>query len=538
MERSVSSGKFILQEKLNESATTSVFKAHQSVLERTVLLKILHKHLADDHRLVERFTREARACALIRSDNIVQVYDLTEIDGATAIVMEFVEGTSLKDVLAAQGAMSVERTRSIAVETLRALKAAHARGVIHRDIKPGNMLVTESGHIKVTDFGLAAVTAAQTVTMEGAVLGTPAYLPPEHIRGEAADERSDLFSLGATLIEVVSGKRIFEGPTYSACINNILHFDPASVTALVGDEQLAGVIRKLMEPDRSLRYQSASEALDALETAGAASHIQAGPARASAETEGAAQKGGLPNVSSTTRAGVARIAAVIVILCAAALAYWLATRSGRNAEFLQQGGGLTISQADSTKVSGQAAPSIASPPVLRQGDGAPRSDTQKSVSPRSEPGIRSGKTTAGRDSSSLAVTCIPWAKVFLDSQYIGETPISGTVPIKAGTHTVSFANPQFMPIVKTITAAPGARVTASGNFFENAGYVFITVAPWAEVYIDDQYRDTTPIEKPMAVSAGKRRIRLHNPGFTDAVYEITVQKRDTLRLSYSLTRIK
>jgi serine/threonine protein kinase len=522
MERSVSLGQFILQEKLNESATTAVYKARHDVLGRTVLLKILHKHLADDPVLVERFKREARACALIRSDDIVQVYDLTEIDGAPAIVMEFVEGTSLKDVLADEGPMSAERTRTIAIETLSALQAAHQRGVIHRDIKPGNMLVTETGRIKVTDFGLAAVAAWQTVTMEGAVLGTPAYLPPEHIRGEAADERSDLFSLGATLLEVNTGRRIFEGPTYSACIHNILQFDPAVIDTLVADRPLAEVIKKMMQPDRAQRYQSAAEALEALSTGTEDDRTHAEPARSAVRPFGWR---------------IAVLALFFILALIAASAYWRSVHNGSVQNF-QQKGDVTFSKADSSHTPIDSASREAAHEA-RQPSGVTELPHTKSSSPVvSQPETRMQPKTTERDSSRLVVTCIPWAKIFLDSQYLGETPIGGAIPIRSGVHTVSFTNPQFMPIVKMITAQPGAQISVAGNFLETVGYIAITVKPWAEIYIDDQYRDTTPIDKPMAVTAGIRRIRLHNPGFTDVAYDVAVPTKDTVRLSYSLTRIR
>ncbi|HLP15089.1 MAG TPA: serine/threonine-protein kinase [Bacteroidota bacterium] len=515
----MSVGKFILLEKLNESATTSVYKARQEALGRTVLLKILHKHLTGDAMLVERFTREARACALIHSEFIVQVFDLTEIEGAPAIVMEFIDGRSLKDVLAGEGALSAERTLGIAEDALRALEAAHARGVIHRDIKPGNMLVTSSGRVKLTDFGLAAIAQSQTVTMEGAVLGTPAYLPPEHIRGESADERSDLFSLGATLLETATGKRIFEGSTYSACINNILHFDPAVVDTLVADTHLAALIRSLMQPDRSMRCASASDALRAF---GADEPI-ATPRRVES-----------PHVPRRVRQLIAAVS--LVVMCIAAYFVISLLRSAENGNEPSQSPLIDSSKVESPAGGKQQQTSSQQPSP--SGTTAPGTTTGGTSAVPARTDTKATKRTSAADSSLLIVTCQPWAKVYLDTQYVGETPISGAISIKSGKHTVTFTNPQFTSIVKTVNAQPGERITVTGNFIESAGYVSIIVSPWAEIYIDDQYRDTTPIDKPLAVTAGKRRIRLHNPGFTDAVYDVAVTKKDTLRLSYSLTRNK
>ncbi len=516
MERRVKERQFIIQETLNESATTTVYKAHQSVLNRTVLLKILHKHLIDDDTLAERFRREARACALIRSEFVVQVYDLTEIDGAPAIVMEYVDGASLKDVLASDGPMPADKARRIIVETLNALRAAHACGVIHRDIKPGNILVTETGHIKVTDFGLAAMSVSQTVTMEGAVLGTPAYLPPEHIRGEAADERSDLFSLGTTFIELLTGRRIFEGATYSACINNILHFDVASVDALVADRMCADAIKKMMHPDREQRFPSADAALNALH--GEPEKIQRPTQQRAPQPE-----------RRYVRMTVTALLLVLPLLIAALAWFMFRSENGTSAN----SGALQPLAAgrDSVREHTSDTPADASnPPPGNVREHVALPAVAATRTPASE------ANAAAKDSSGVIVTCSPWAKVFLDNQYVGETPLAGALTVRAGTHTLNFTNPHFLPIVKTIAAAPGAQQAVAVNFFETAGYLIVTVVPWAEVYVDDLYRDTTPMEKPIIMTAGKRKLRLHNPGFTDVVSEVSVPRNDTLRLSYSLIK--
>ncbi len=184
---------FTVLELISQSPTTSVYKAHQNVLYRTVLLKVLHKHLLKDKELVARFSREAKACAILHSENIVQVYDLTEVDGAPAIVMEFVEGQSLDDALLDHNTRSEEMLLRVAVSVLNALGYAHERGVIHRDIKPGNILISNTGSIKVTDFGLAVLSGSPSLTIDGTLIGTPAYMSPEQSRGEPVDLRTDLF---------------------------------------------------------------------------------------------------------------------------------------------------------------------------------------------------------------------------------------------------------------------------------------------------------------------------------------------------------
>ena len=215
-----------LGERISESATTSVYTAFDDALHRRVLLKALHPHLAHDDLLRQRFIREARACAALRSEYIAQIFELSELNGSPAIVMEYVDGRSLKEVIADGDLRTFSFTQKVAVHVLRGLAVAHAHGIVHRDIKPGNILVPESGSVKITDFGLAQVALSPTITTEGTVVGTPAYLAPEVIRGEQADIRTDLFSLGATLVETLTGERMFEGASYSECLHRVAAFTP------------------------------------------------------------------------------------------------------------------------------------------------------------------------------------------------------------------------------------------------------------------------------------------------------------------------
>ena len=266
---------FILREKISESATTSVYRAYHETLGREVLLKVLHRHIASDEQARQRFVREAHACAALRSEHIVQVYDLREHDGSPAIVMEFVEGRSLKDVIADGDLRTFAFTEKVAVHVLRGLAVAHARGIFHRDIKPGNILVSPEGVVKITDFGLAQISVAPTLTAEGVVVGTPAYLAPEIVRGEQADGRTDLFSLGATLVETLTGERLFEGETYADCLNRIAQFRPETLDRLAPlcSPEFVAILKRLMDPDRKRRFASPEEVLSELKTTGSSRRV-------------------------------------------------------------------------------------------------------------------------------------------------------------------------------------------------------------------------------------------------------------------------
>ncbi len=519
---------FTILELISQSPTTSVYKAHQNVLGRTILLKVLHKHLLRDKELVARFSREAKACAILKSENIVQVYDLTEVDGAPAIVMEYVEGKSLEDLLEDPSVRSEALLRKVASSVLKALSYAHDRGVTHRDIKPGNILVSEDGTVKVTDFGLAAVTDAPSLTMEGSLIGTPAYMSPEQARGEPVDQRTDLFSLGVTLVEVLTGDKILVGRSYAECLNKIQTFSLASIGYLAPQcsPHVFEFMKKMLAPDKHDRFAFASEALAFLESV---------PFVEKQETP--TNGGSARKRASRLLAGA--VGAVLLVVVGLSFVF--------RHPALKTGGAAT----DSTLVSkSHPTEEIKSslPPEqqdLKRGEpGREKTAAAKlpDTSPVQQrdstgPGAAGDKTlavaSAESDSGYISVQCTPWAKIFIDNEYAGTTPISGSIKMPAGEHTVTFNNPNFAPIVRQVTVQPKLLASVSANFLESSGYVIVSVEPWGNVYVDDQFRETTPSVQPIVVSAGTRKIRIHNPNFQDIVKTVTVNPGDTLRLNFS-----
>ncbi|MFA6440506.1 MAG: serine/threonine-protein kinase [Bacteriovoracaceae bacterium] len=497
---------FKIEQKLNESATTVVYRAFDQVLHRTVLLKVLHKHLANDHDLKQRFVREARACAALHSEHIVQIYDLTEIDGAPAIVMEFVEGKSLKELIASGSTGSFEFTKKVGAHILHALVVAHERGIIHRDIKPGNILVSENGTVKVTDFGLAYVALSPTVTMEGMVLGTPAYMAPEQVRGDDIDQRTDLFALGVTLVETLTGERIFEGSTYTECMKKVLAFKIQELDRFDkrSTPEFTTFLRMLLHPSKSDRYVSSRDAL-----AGIGEQIPIDKK--------------VTNGNPLPKNRNNRIIPIgMTVIVALAVVFGLV-------EFAQQGEGQKIvEQIQSTDSTNDNQQSMIRQPIDPSVEFVPVPMVKQNPVKLALP--------ITKDSGRLLLTSTPWAKVYVDNRLIGETPIAKPVILAAGDHMVMFTNPSFDPIVTTITVEPGRELTAIGNFVENAGYLMCVISPWAEVYVDEQYKDTTPLTKPLILSSGKHTVRFKNAAFSDITREINVKPKDTVTVTISFTQ--
>jgi eukaryotic-like serine/threonine-protein kinase len=265
-----------------------VFQGTDTVLGRTVAIKLLAPQFAEDDGFVQRFRREAQAAARIGHPHIVSVFDTGSDDGVHYIVMEYVEGRTLADFMAGGGRIMPDRAIAIAEDVCTALEAAHAQGVIHRDIKPGNIMLNPRGEVKVTDFGIARVmTTAETVAQTAAILGTASYLSPEQAQGQPVDGRSDIYSLGCVLYEMVTGRPPFLGDSPVAVASKQVLEQPLPPSKLNPDvtPDLDAVILRALAKNPANRYQSAEEMRADLDRAKRGLPVEATPVLAAGATQ-------------------------------------------------------------------------------------------------------------------------------------------------------------------------------------------------------------------------------------------------------------
>lgn len=262
-------GRYQIREVLGQGAMATVYKAYDPSIDRTLAIKILHPNLCVNEEYRGRFLREAKAAGMLSHPNIVTIFDVGVADGRPYIAMELLDGTPLNDLMAASGKLPISDAVDIGIQLARALDYAHSKGIVHRDVKPSNIIQLKGSNIiKVTDFGICHIDSPEDTqqTVMGQVLGTPQYMPPEQALGQKVDARSDLFSVGVVLYLLLTGERPFNGETLAAVIYKITNEEPKPIDQLRSDipPALRRIVDRCLKKQPEKRFQSGLELVDAL----------------------------------------------------------------------------------------------------------------------------------------------------------------------------------------------------------------------------------------------------------------------------------
>lgn len=531
--------------------TATVYKAYQASLDRFVLLKILRPELTKDEAFVQRFEEEARLAARVQHPNIVAVYAFGREASHVYFATEFVEGLSLRELLT-HGPLPPALALYITAEVARGLKAAHEKGVLHRDLKPANILISLEGQVKLTDFGMASLLSG----CEGEVRGTAGYLAPEQVLGEAPGPATDLFALGATLFEMLTGTLAFPGATLGDTFDALLHHDPIPrlrMLAAVPDEVVTCCARLLAKRPEE-RYPDATTLLQDLET------LRRQPAwRATAEDLAAyvenptpfppalappsPSKTPPPSPRSIRRRrwqpAIAIAAALLLVLL---FLLWEpqrpnpkpspaapTTRTPSDAESL-----ASLSTALPPTTPSQ--PKFQAPRDTLTTRQQPEKASLSAASPSRPPATTSPPHAELPPWARLRLEVTPWAYVLLESpdglDSLGVTPLESALTLAPQRYTLHLRNPEFPPYQMTLTLKPGQDTLVTISLWMQVARLWMEIHPWAHVYIDNHYYDVVPPQpRPFILTPGLHHIRLVHPelGTHDTLLQLQAGMEQTLR---------
>lgn len=400
-------GAYRIEATIGQGPLTVVYKASHAALGRRVAIKALRSSISPTSQLASQLEREAHLLASLRHERILTLFDFVKSDEAMYLVLEYVDGVSLATLLErAQRGLGVGASLAIATAVAAALGHAHDRGVVHRDVKPANVLLSYEGAVKLGDFGIAhderLPSSPEPIEGTGG-FGTPAYMSPEQVLGEGMDERSDVFSLGIVLYQMLAGVRPFDGPDARAITQRIRHDAPAPLQRVEPSvpESVARIVERCLEKAPSNRFQSATELLEAIGRVSAELGLRSGPT----EVVAALLKAGLIEQPATKRGAQRQVPPPVV-------------REGVGRAALGQLGILLAMVLGGSAIQAKAQSSDAY--VVEN------NDTLELIPEKA---------------ASLRVLVRPWAAVYLNGQYVDTTPFARAIPLRAGTHELVLRHP-------------------------------------------------------------------------------------------------
>ncbi len=563
-------GRYQIIDELGRGAMGVVYKAKDPTIGRTVALKTmrLDVHGLDAGELVRRFKNEARAAGLLNHPNIVTIYDAGEHDGIFYIAMEFIEGTTLHELLQQKRILEAEEAIQLSREICKGLDYAHSHGIVHRDVKPGNIMITARGAVKIMDFGIAK--AGGSMTSTGQVLGTPNYMAPEQVKGRSLDGRSDLFSFGVILYEMLTGEKPFVGQNVTTIIYKIVNENPIPPRDLDATIHpgLSAIAVKALAKSPDERYQSGAQLVRDLETyklAGSALHattvlpqtapppahektvvlpmrVVAGSTVRVAEPAAApAKEVPLRQPAVAARSGrrsrwIALL--VTVLMFGAAIGGYAFYRNRVKAQQLEAEAKPGEAQAASPQPPTQSNPVPAGSPATNT-ETAP--DTSVKITPagakaaEEKSPFKPRKSNPGQVSapqSELNLTSQPdGAKVEVDGQTRPDwvTPLK-VAHLEAGTHTVVFSKEGYVPQTRTLESLAGKSVGLSVELSPAAKMVITSNPPGANIWVDG--RDSgmvTPSQ--LTLVKGLHEITVRTAGYREGFWEGNLTQGQTINFS-------
>ncbi len=571
---------------LATGGTAVLYKAIQTSLDRPVVVKKLHAHLISDPNFTRRFELEAKSAASLDHENIVRIIDFGSAEGSYYIVMEYIDGPSLKDILASRRIIGEELTLLIAHEICMGLDHAHQHGIIHRDIKPANIMITREGQVKITDFGLAKLHQSQTQeTVASTLLGTPLYMSPEQAIGNSIDGRSDLFSLGTICYEAMTGTQPFLGDNYAVVIQNIINGSVPPPSRIRKDVSPAAeaIVMKALHREPGKRFRSALEMACAIESILGQDTILSAHERLkrlACGEEDVASCAAHPVGSRPRRRRLPRFAIAAAGVAVAVAVIALNPRGVSNIvntfRAIHESHPVPPPGEPLVAGHGEALPGISmanleEPP---QAAAAAASDTAARTEAARDTGLVFEKSTqhlmlpnaeemrkaemekaklvkepelpAAKNAGPAAqapatgfidVAVDPPGEISIDGhqRLYGEHLLMLELPV--GTHELVCRREGHRNYVESVQIKRGELSRRRITLEEITGTLLLETPPGAQVFVDGVFKGTTPFSAPLALPAGTHRVDIKKAGFNAWTNAVFVPEDETVRLAISLVPV-
>lgn len=497
--------KFEILDVLKKDEHAAVYLAQHLFLGKNIILKTLNTSNLSDTSVLERFKREAKLLAQLEHPNIIKVLDFGTAENFFYISFEYFRSRNLRDVIL-KGKPDNERKRALLIQLLKGIGRAHEEKIIHRDIKPDNILVDEYGHLKIADFGLAFAENDPLITNKSSIVGTPGYMAPEQITGEKLTYQSDLFSIGVVAYELYTGNNPFIRQDINSTINAILSYDEKIFEPLSqAPENEAAIIKKAMSRKKESRPQSCAEMLAELgEPPSGADNNKNKPA---------------PTIKKKTV-----ISGGLILFFAIAVFVFLRYSDGGERQnqttplqtrLNTAAGDTSVFQTDEAKNTGNEG----NAQITKSSPGEAPSEAE----------LTSPSYVDGR----LSIDCIPWALVYLDSIRLDNTPVTDYRRIAVGKHTLRFLHPDFPAYATTVIVPETGILDIKVRLEEVFGAVTFEVSPWGEIILGGRNYGATPLGKPIYLPQGKHTVIIKNPALGEGRQTISVRKGESTTVKYA-----